>query len=402
MIKVLTLFLCFCISTSYSFAQFEFLKKKAEEKIEQAIEGQEEEKQEEEQKQEEKLPEEKKVEPVKAELKSYTKYDFVPGDKTLFYEDFSQDAIGDFPQLWTTNGSGEVRSVDTYAGKWLYVNSDEHVYCLMKDLLIPDNFIFEFDVLPNSNNAEESNHASFYFSFFNSNEDFLQDALYPGSVGFHVGISDAEWSVQGYQNESDKSFPSSSSQVAPLKLGNLNHIIVWVQKRRIRIYHDGQKVIDGPTALAADAKYNRFRLSMWGQTGKNFFSNLKITSAAPDTRTKLLTDGKLISYGIYFDINKDIVKPESYGALNDIAKVLKDNPTVKIKIVGHTDSDGKPETNLSLSKKRAESVKNSLVSVFGIEAIRIETDGKGQTEPIEDNSTAQGKASNRRVEFIKL
>ena len=71
----------------------------------------------------------------------------------------------------------------------------------------------------------------------------------------------------------------------------------------------------------------------------------------------MLTEGKLITYGIYFDVNKDVVKPESYGTLKDIAQVLTDNPDVKVKIVGHTDSDGSDEANLDLSKRRAASVK---------------------------------------------
>jgi outer membrane protein OmpA-like peptidoglycan-associated protein len=88
--------------------------------------------------------------------------------------------------------------------------------------------------------------------------------------------------------------------------------------------------------------------------------------------------------------------------LKEIATVLKENPEVKIKIIGHTDSDGKPEMNLELSKKRAISVKNALVKEFGIDEKRMETDGKGQTEPVDSNDTPAGKANNRRVEFVKL
>jgi OOP family OmpA-OmpF porin len=119
-------------------------------------------------------------------------------------------------------------------------------------------------------------------------------------------------------------------------------------------------------------------------------------------RSKLLTEGKLVSYGIYFDVNKDVVKAESYGTLKEISKVLTDNPDVKIKIVGHTDSDGDDKSNLDLSKRRGASVKNVLVKEFGIDAARIETDGKGEGEPIAKNDSGINKALNRRVEFIKL
>jgi outer membrane protein OmpA-like peptidoglycan-associated protein len=129
--------------------------------------------------------------------------------------------------------------------------------------------------------------------------------------------------------------------------------------------------------------------------------NLKFAGGAPDTRNKLITEGKFVTRGILFDVNSDKIKPESYGVLKDIANVLTENSSVKVKIVGHTDSDGKDADNLSLSKRRAESVKSSLVKDFGIDAARLDTDGKGASQPVDANNTAEGKANNRRVEFIK-
>jgi outer membrane protein OmpA-like peptidoglycan-associated protein len=131
-------------------------------------------------------------------------------------------------------------------------------------------------------------------------------------------------------------------------------------------------------------------------------SNIRSAVGNPDMRNKLLTEGKLVSYGIYFDVNKDLVKPESYGTLKQIAAVLTENPDVKIKIVGHTDSDGADAANLDLSKRRAASVKDELVKSFAIDGSRIETDGKGETVPIAANDTPANKALNRRVEFIKM
>jgi len=82
--------------------------------------------------------------------------------------------------------------------------------------------------------------------------------------------------------------------------------------------------------------------------------------------------------------------------------VLNENPDVRIRIDGHTDSDGDDAKNLDLSKRRAASVKNMLVSDFSVAAARIETNGLGETKPVAQNSTSEGKAQNRRVEFIKL
>jgi len=334
----------------------------------------------------------------KPKLQSYTKYDFVPGDQILLFEDFSQDAIGDFPALWTTNGSGEVRTINGYPGKWLYMSSDENAYCLMKDLVLPENFILEFDVIGEP--LPDDYAIRFWISMYNTDADYMIDDLYPGTEGFHITFATDIWEVTGYRNEQNSL--SAHSTLDPIKASQLEHVIVWVQKRRLRIYHNGLKILDGPTVLFADAKYNRLRFNQWGGIGHSFISNIKITTASPDTRSKLLTEGKLVSYGIYFDSGKDIVKPESYGSLNDIAKVLTENPTVRINIVGHTDSDGDDAMNLDLSKRRAANVKNSLVKDFGIAADRITTDGKGETQALVPNTSVENKAKNRRVEFIKL
>lgn len=332
-------------------------------------------------------------------LVSATKYDFVPGDKVLLYEDFSQDAVGDFPALWTTNGSGEIRTLNKFPGNWLYMNSEGSSYNLMKDLSMPDNFIFEFDVVPVP--LEESgSYSGFYLSLYEGEGEFQDDAIYPGINGVNINMDQNRWNVVAYK-ESAAYTQEGSTEIALTDINKMNHVIVWVQKRRLRIYHKGQKALDLPTILYPEVKYNRIRFSLWGNEGTSFITNLRLTSAAPDMRSKLLTEGKIVSYGIYFDVNKDVVKPESNGTIKGIATVLTENPDVKIKIVGHTDSDGVDAANMDLSKRRAASVKNELVKM-GIDASRIETDGKGETVPVAPNDNAANKAMNRRVEFIKI
>ncbi len=332
-------------------------------------------------------------------LQSATKYDFVPGDKVILYEDFSQDAVGDFPALWTTNGSGEIRTLNKFPGNWLYMNSEGSSYCLMKDLTMPDNFIFEFDVVPVPL-EEDGLYSGLYISLYQGEGEFLDDAIYPGFNGVNINMDQHNWNVVSYK-ESAGYTQEGSTEIALTDINKMNHVIVWVQKRRLRIYHKGQKALDLPTILYPDVKYNRIRFSLWGNEGTSFITNLRVTSAAPDMRSKLLTEGKIVSYGIYFDVNKDVVKPESNGTLKGIAAVLTENPDVKIKIVGHTDSDGVDAANMDLSKRRAASVKNELVKM-GIDASRIETDGKGETVPVAPNDNSANKAMNRRVEFIKM
>lgn len=334
-----------------------------------------------------------------ASLTAYSRYDFVPGDKILLFEDFSQDAVGDFPALWTTDVAGEVNTLNIAPGNWLNLNSTEGTYWFMKDIDFPKNFILEMDIVPKK---EAPRIAADVVIFGENSHSEMDKAGDPGSCGLHVTIEKNIWETKGYKKGSNEKLTGSSTNnlVIPEKV---NHVIVWVQNRRVRIYHLGGKVLDVPTNIFEGSKFTRLCFKLYrGASCGSYISNIKITTAAPDTRSKLLTEGKLVTYGIYFDVNKAVVKPESYGTLKGIADVLNENPTVRVKIVGHTDSDGADAANLDLSKRRAISVKNELVKNFGIEASRIESDGMGEKQPVSPNDTPVSKATNRRVEFIKL
>lgn len=331
-------------------------------------------------------------------LESYTQYDFVPGDQILFFEDFSQDAIGDFPALWTSNSSGEVKTVNIAPGKWFHLNGEDASYCFTKDIEFPENYIIEFDIIP-----DDVYYRGIILTLYQTdpeNMHEIEDGLYPGLYGLHITLDNDGWETKGYGDSKD--WLEGKASKNPVVKEKVNHVIIWVQKRRVRIYHLGAKVLDVPTNIYAEGKFNRLRFFGWDRASYPYVSNIKVTTASPDMRSKLLTEGKLISYGIYFDSGKDIVKSESRGSLNEIANVLKENPDVRIKIVGHTDSDGDDASNMDLSKRRAANVKEALIKDFAIDANRIETDGMGESQPIGPNDSVENKAKNRRVEFIKL
>jgi flagellar motor protein MotB len=334
-----------------------------------------------------------------AKLESYTQYDFVPGDQILFFEDFSQDDVGDFPDKWTTNKSGEVRTINIAPGKWYHPTETNAVTAYLKALKFPENFILEFDFIHHADEESDDIYKGYNLTIYNGDKE-LDDSLYPGDGGLRLEFYYNTWQAIGYTPGAVDSYKGASEKNT---IGDgVNHVIMWVQKRRVRVYHQGAKVLDLPTVIPAETIFNRLCFQGWSDVTLPFISNIKITTAAPDVRSKLITEGKLISYGINFDSGKDVIKPESYGAVKSIADVLKENAGVRVRVVGHTDADGSAETNLDLSKRRATAVKNYLVKEFGIEGGRIETDGKGQTEPLAPNNTVEGKAKNRRVEFVKI
>lgn len=332
-------------------------------------------------------------------LQSFSKYDFVPGDKVLFYEDFSQDAIGDFPALWTTDKSGEVNTVNIAPGNWFNLTNTEGNWWFTKDINFPQNFILEFDLIPKK---AAPRYAIGILLYGEDKHSEMDKNIEPGKYGLEIAIAKTLWETKGYIKTSPEKI-TANSNLNTVVAEQVNHVIIWVQNRRVRIYTKGAKVLDVPTNIYEGSKFTRLAFRLYrGASAGSYVTNIKITTASPDLRSKLLTEGKIVSYGIYFDVNKDVVKPESYGTLKGIADVLTENPDVKIKIVGHTDADGNDASNLDLSKRRAIAVKNELVKTFGIDAARIETDGMGETKPVAPNDTPSNKALNRRVEFIKL
>ncbi len=334
-------------------------------------------------------------------LKAYSKFDFVPGEKVIAYEDFAQDAVGDFPAKWNTNASGEIVTIEGNEAKWLQF-ATKGIYFPEFVNALPENFTMEFDMAVTDDISEHQSGLKIYFPI-HKERNLQFDQLFSSQIQAGIDIHPTQNSSTSSVWVLGKSEEKIMENTMPFlwKTGAVNHVSIWKQKTRLRIYVNESKLWDIPKAFLPDQTYSMlFATYMFG--GSAFLANLRVAVGAPDTRSKLLTEGKLVTRGILFDVNKATIKPESYGTLKEIAMVLKENPAVRVNIVGHTDSDGDDASNLALSKKRSESVKATLAGEFGIAAERMTTDGKGEAQPSEPNTTALGKANNRRVEFIRL
>ncbi|HET6723515.1 MAG TPA: OmpA family protein [Chitinophagaceae bacterium] len=349
-------------------------------------------------------------------LKAYSKYDFVPGEKIVYAEDFAQDVVGEFPLKWNTNGTGEVVTIEGLPGKWLQITAGTKYESPYSNNL-PDNYTVEFDLV-----------LDFKASMHVPNIEFLivnnkaRSTYLPG-MRLMLAPQAGTYSSDEAQNSIDRirfvSFNEKGERYLEGKdqlIGEFYkynhksipvHVAIWVQKERARVWINQTKVYDLPKAIPAGLVLTNVALETeyYGSSNENykyFISNLKIAVAAPDTRSKLITEGKWSTTGILFDVNSDKIKPTSYGTLKEIATILSENADVKVKIIGHTDSDGDDAKNLDLSKRRAAAVKTALSKEFSIDESRLDTDGMGETKPLADNNTSEGKASNRRVEFVKM
>jgi len=347
-------------------------------------------------------------------LEAYSKYDFVPGEKVISIENFANDAVGDFPARWNTNSTGEVVTLNGREGKWLKLNR-KGAYHLEPLTSFPENFTLEFDIAVNNDFSYYSSEIYLTITNLLKPEDFVNYDWFPRWQGQHSVRLALHPIDAGNQRSTTKIMATTDGNFTinnEVQVNNWNaiknnfaHVSIWRQKQRVRVYINQEKVWDIPRLFSATATYNALVIATGNfHQGQDYYvlNNFRMAVGAADTRNKLIEEGRFVTRGILFDVNSATIKPESYGTLKDIANVLKENPDVKVWVIGHTDADGDDKKNMDLSKRRAESVRATLQKEFGIDASRIEVDGKGESEPVDKNDTPEGKANNRRVEFIKI
>ncbi len=332
----------------------------------------------------------------------YSKFDFVPGDKMLFFDDFSNDFIGDFPSKWNTNGGGEIVTMNDSPEKWLELISGYGIYFIPDVPALPEEYTIEFDVMALGLDNRTSSTSLLRVAL--SDDDKFKD----GANFVHAHLPFCQYSAIGItmSNHINNKREIYSTVRADLREEVLNrpHISIAVNKERFRLWVNEEKHIDIPRIVPPGTVLKTLKFHMNNfKDGKEriFITNIKVAEGGLDLRRTLISEGKVSTNGILFDSGSANIQPQSMGIIRQISQVLQQETTMKLKIVGHTDADGENNANLALSQKRADAVKNALVSIYSIGADRLSTEGKGETEPVGDNSTADGKAQNRRVEFIK-
>ena len=331
-------------------------------------------------------------------IEIYSKFDFVPGDKVIFLDDFSNDYVGDFPSKWNTNGSGEIVTVGDDSHKWLELKSGYGIVYIPDVPNLPEEYTIEFDLFTQGIDQQTSSTAVLKVGV-------SDDSTFKWGNYANIDIPFCQYAPVGFFARNGGTINNNiDGDIRDKVLGQL-HISIAVNKQRFRLWVDESKYIDIPRMIPTGTSPTniKFELRQF-KDGKErlFISNLKVAEGGQDLRGKLIAEGRVSTSAILFESGSATLQPQSMGVIRQISQVLQQESGIILKIVGHTDADGDDALNLDLSKQRAEAVKNALVSVYGIDAGRLQTEGKGETEPVADNSTADGKAQNRRVEFIKI
>lgn len=334
----------------------------------------------------------------KGNLQVYSKFDFVPGNTIMYFDNFDKDNVGETPEGWLTNKSAEVVEIEGLQGKWLKLApvSSSHISRNKKQSW-GNNFTIEFDILM----VKEGYDPRLGISLINTEGKMVTDETM--LIGLRPALQFDGIVVKGgssrisLTNKDARTVSDNMSEELNYENTVPVHISICVQGKRFRMWWNEKKLFDMP-AINESLMPNQFGFMFGSVGGSDFYvSNIRVAKDVPDTRAKF-EEGKLISNLLFFTGTSQL-RPESMGALLDVSKVIKTG-TEPVKIVGHTDSDGEDAANIKLSQERAETVKQILVKQYGVEADKLTTEGRGETQPLADNGSAEGKAQNRRVEFI--
>lgn len=325
--------------------------------------------------------------PTKTLESAYAKSDFVPGDEIMFEDDLVGEQMGEFPSKWDLlEGNAEIASVN---GKTVINLTDisTEIMPLMKNQknYLTEAFTLEFDFLGGSD--EKSIYCDYIIHLKNIEGEDVATINLNGTAS---GWAYTSWiTASGEQRE--------NRSAAPAKEEEWNHVALSFNKRALKVYLNGSRIVNIPNC--ARPQYFTLQRSIW-EDHRNLMTNVRLCKGAVPLYNRLITDGKIITYAITFDIGKANIKTESMTEINRIAQLMKDNGDLKFEVQGHTDNTGTVAGNQKLSEQRAQAIVNKLVEM-GIAANRLSAKGMGQSAPLADNSTDEGRAKNRRVEFVK-
>ncbi|WP_299779361.1 OmpA family protein [uncultured Formosa sp.] len=315
---------------------------------------------------------------------------FVPGEDVIFYDDLSSEQIGEFPSRWDLiKGGAEVVKINGEKAIILVAENNNIITPLFttKDYL-GDEFTIEYDImLPN---LEEEK------IWYMRHDVYFTDAF--GNTDAEIEIKKAA-KIDGWA-------ANSNFKMESISVGTQNawhHIAISYYKGKFKMYYDSKRVSNIPKFdLEPSILGIGLMCYSYNKTKHPYLAikNIRIAHGGGEMYNRIVADGEYVTNGIIFDSGKSEIKDTSLGIINQIANILEDNPDWKFDIIGHTDSDGTDATNLALSEERANAVKQAIVDQ-GIKADRLYVIGKGESEPLNSNSTPEEKANNRRVAFVK-
>ncbi|HYD52665.1 MAG TPA: OmpA family protein [Gemmatimonadaceae bacterium] len=322
---------------------------------------------------------------------AWANYDFVPGARVLFADDFSRERVGNFPRRFEL-GTGNAEVVEWQGRRWLRVN-EETEFAIPLPEVLPERFTVEFEA------TLAWNDIGFYVA--------------PKTGGYRYSFSRVQLSgtsaglIRG--NSNDGSFIDPRTKFEDLfdeerHLSRPLKVRVQVDGNYFKVYMDQVRVANIPNVEFTRANKLIFFIetnNVNGVVQPPLLTNFSINAGGRDMYDALMADGRVALQGIYFDTGSDRIRPESSGQLREIADMLAEHADLNLLVEGHTDNVGDAAANQTLSEKRATAVKAALVSQYKVDAARLTAQGFGASKPAAQNTTPEGRQQNRRVELVK-
>jgi outer membrane protein OmpA-like peptidoglycan-associated protein len=319
-----------------------------------------------------------------APVLTWAKYDFVPGTEIIFEDNQEGEQNGEFPSKWDLkSGTVEIANLSGENVIWFRKNDSQIKPLIKVTNFLPDEFTIEFDYQVLSSTQH---HYQLYFI----GEDGKRSTSWIDFGGRELG----------YHTTRENS--TFNGDINAKFTAGWKHAAISFNKRALKVYVDDQRVLNIPNVDESLKSFSiKSGLGTSATEAKSMIKNIRIAKGAVPLYDKFLTDGKFITTGIKFDVNKATLKPESMGTINYVVKMMVDHPELKFSVEGHTDSDGDDAANQKLSEARSKTVMDQMVKL-GIDKTRLTSKGYGEKRPMTGNETPEEKAQNRRVEFVKF
>lgn len=312
-------------------------------------------------------------------------YDFEPGDRVILDEDFSVDNVGDFPRRFElVEGSFEV--IEWQERRYLRALSGG-MFAVPLPETLPERFTIE--------TAINLQHGNAYVRLMPGRAFVGRPQDYRGSaVSVELTQAGVRPAGAGPTAMAPVDVSLTRDAVTPLR--------VMADGDHMKVYLGDERVANVPNAVLPRSDTLFFAVTAASSEMPVIVGPIRVAAGGRDLYDRLATEGRVATRDIHFDVNSATIRAESGDALEEIGTMLREHPDLRIRIEGHTDSDGDEAANLALSERRAASVKEWLVKRFQVDADRLETEGFGETKPVSDNDTPVGKQLNRRVELVRL
>jgi len=311
----------------------------------------------------------------------WANYDFVPGDRVLFTDDFRDDDVGDFPiRLEWVRGNMEI--VEWKGRRLLRATGANSQFAVLLPAGVPERFTIEFDI---------------HDSATGEGTRVLTAEAPQGGKPQGAHFNYGNWRGSGLWIGGDP----TSTVVDPRIVEQIVNARIMADGAYVKAYINEKRISNVPRAELE--RGDRITFVMWGNDERPIYiGNIRIAEGGKDLYDDLAENGRVSTHGILFAVDSDHIRPESTPTLEEIGEMLQEHPDLRIAIEGHTDSTGDEDHNLELSQSRAFAVRDFLIESYAIEPDRLAAAGFGESRPVDENDTPEGRQNNRRVELVKL